>query len=569
MEQVTIGAIEGFCIGGGAALAVALDFRIMGRGGHIRIPEIALGMNMSWQSVPRMLHLMGPARTKQAVIIADEKISAQDAYEWRLVEQVVDDGKTFEAAMAFAEKIARQPPIPVAMTKLTVNRLAHALDDLASHMDRDQYALASLTDDHKEGVASFLERRKPRFKGQVKPMVNLPVAPAPFRHRLVHLADRLAGEGGLKIVAIGSSTTHGEGDITPYPARLQDALKARYPKRDIKVVNKGQNGQEAPDELKRFQQDVLDEKPDVVIWQVGTNAVWHGDDLDTAAAAIRYGLDLLADLPMDVVVMDLQYLPAVLTPDHIDAAERMVALIADAVATARGPVNLFKRFAYMRDWHELERRSFDSMVDPTDRCGSITATGASSGSSTRWPWSCSTPSRRRPKSGRCGVRVQAGQVRSCLTHDSHKIYYGIYRDSAFANPCENRENRCNFNQLRGTGGHAKSNSRAGLSTRILCCSSASARTMGMRSTRSPSFGITLTFGCGQSVPQITRSGAVSTSLRANGMASWNGGPAVDTRSKPEALTQHFGSRCISSSRILNGRCSSPSDAVTRAIWSIV
>ncbi len=166
MEQVTIGAIEGFCIGGGAALAVALDFRIIGRGGHIRIPEIALGMNMSWQSVPRMLHLMGPARTKQAVIIADEKISAQEAYEWRLVEQVVDDGKTFEAAMALAEKIARQPPIPVAMTKLTVNRLAHALDDLASHMDRDQYALASLTDDHKEGVASFLERRKPRFKGR-------------------------------------------------------------------------------------------------------------------------------------------------------------------------------------------------------------------------------------------------------------------------------------------------------------------------------------------------------------------------------------------------------------------
>ncbi len=166
MEQVTIGAIEGFCIGGGAALAVALDFRIMGRGGHIRIPEIALGMNMSWQSVPRMLHLMGPARTKQAVIIADEKISAAEAYEWRLVEQVVDDGKTFEAAMAFAEKIARQPPIPVAMTKLTVNRLAHALDDLASHMDRDQYALASLTDDHKEGVASFLERRKPRFRGR-------------------------------------------------------------------------------------------------------------------------------------------------------------------------------------------------------------------------------------------------------------------------------------------------------------------------------------------------------------------------------------------------------------------
>src|SRR5580704_10607633 len=113
MEQITIGAIEGFCIGGGVALAVALDFRVMARDAHLRVPEIGLGMNMSWQSVPRMLHLIGPARTKQAVIIADEKISAEQAYEWRLVEQVVDDGKTFEAAMALAEKIARQPPIPV------------------------------------------------------------------------------------------------------------------------------------------------------------------------------------------------------------------------------------------------------------------------------------------------------------------------------------------------------------------------------------------------------------------------------------------------------------------------
>jgi len=79
MEQVTIGAIEGFCVGGGAALAVALDFRHHGPRRAHPDPEIALGMNMSWQSVPRMLHLMGPARTKQAVIIADEKVSAQEA----------------------------------------------------------------------------------------------------------------------------------------------------------------------------------------------------------------------------------------------------------------------------------------------------------------------------------------------------------------------------------------------------------------------------------------------------------------------------------------------------------
>jgi len=138
----------------------------MARDAHMRVPEIGLGMNMSWQSVPRMLHLIGPARTKQAVILAHQRISAAEAHEWGLVEEVAEPGKAFEAAMALAAKVAAQPPLSVAMTKLTVNRLAHALDDLAGHMDVDQFALTSLTEDHKEGVAAFLGRRKPRFKGR-------------------------------------------------------------------------------------------------------------------------------------------------------------------------------------------------------------------------------------------------------------------------------------------------------------------------------------------------------------------------------------------------------------------
>ena len=73
------------------------------------------------------------------------------------MEEVADPGKAFDAAMALAAKVAAQPPLSVAMTKLTVNRLAHALDDLA---------LASMTEDHKEGVEAFLGRRKPQFKGR-------------------------------------------------------------------------------------------------------------------------------------------------------------------------------------------------------------------------------------------------------------------------------------------------------------------------------------------------------------------------------------------------------------------
>ena len=164
MDQVTIAAIEGHCIGGGAALVVSLDFRTCGKSAHFRIPEVELGMNMSWGSIPRLVALMGPARTKQAVILASDRIGADEALAWGLVEKVVGDGQALTAALAFAERIAAQPPLPVRMVKTSVNRVTHALADVAVHMDVDQNVLTSLTDDFREGTSAFREKRKPVFK---------------------------------------------------------------------------------------------------------------------------------------------------------------------------------------------------------------------------------------------------------------------------------------------------------------------------------------------------------------------------------------------------------------------
>ena len=135
----------------------------------------------------------------------------------------------------------------------------------------------------------------------------------------------------------------------------------------IDVVNRGKGGDEAPGERGRLQTDVIDENPSLVIWQVGTNAVWKAYDLDAVAKAIDGGLKMLlgSRLQMDVVLMDLQYAPAILSDNRIEAAERMVAMIAEAAA-ANPPVNLFRRFDLMRRWHEAERSSFDRMIDSSD-----------------------------------------------------------------------------------------------------------------------------------------------------------------------------------------------------------
>jgi lysophospholipase L1-like esterase len=200
---------------------------------------------------------------------------------------------------------------------------------------------------------------------------QIPVAPIPFEHGLPHFARSLA-KGQAKIVAIGSSTTAGEGNIAPYPQLLLPYLQGEYPSVKITMVNKGIGGEEAPAELLRFDADVISEKPDLVIWQVGTNAVWQGPpqtppppSFEETTKAIRDGIVKLRDQTQaDIILMDLQYVPAVLTPAKRGKAIAMVDAIRELAKDAG--VNVFRRFAFMKALYEVEQVSFDRMVDPTD-----------------------------------------------------------------------------------------------------------------------------------------------------------------------------------------------------------
>lgn len=164
IEAVTIAAVEGYCIGGGAALALSCDFRVMGAGAYLRLPEVPLGMNMSWRSIPGIVALAGPSRAKQFVMFG-EPLPADRALDWGMADEVTAKGEALEGARRWAAKVAALPPLPIRMTKEAVNAVAGATAHASIYMDRDQYLLATSTGDFREGVAAFREKRPPKFTG--------------------------------------------------------------------------------------------------------------------------------------------------------------------------------------------------------------------------------------------------------------------------------------------------------------------------------------------------------------------------------------------------------------------
>jgi enoyl-CoA hydratase/carnithine racemase len=164
MKQVTIAAIHGAGAGGGCCIPVACDFRIGSPDCKVGYPEVQRGMNLMWGALPQCVSLIGPARAKRMIMLGNLE-PAQTLLEWGFLDEVVERDGLMDRAREIAEDYASRPPIAVQMIKESVNAVSGAFDQAAMHMDIDQNILTSRTDDFKEGIAAFLEKREPDFKG--------------------------------------------------------------------------------------------------------------------------------------------------------------------------------------------------------------------------------------------------------------------------------------------------------------------------------------------------------------------------------------------------------------------
>lgn len=177
---------------------------------------------------------------------------------------------------------------------------------------------------------------------------------------LSRIAHKLAVHQTITIVAIGSSSTAGSGASSvqaTYPSRLAADLKQRFPTHTINVINRGVGGEEIPDMLKRFDKAVVANKPDLVLWQLGTNALIRDHRITDRGASIRAGLEKIRATGADIVLIDPQFAPKV---NEKPEAKHMVDFISN-IAKREG-VALFRRYEVMKRWSQVDHLPFPAFV---------------------------------------------------------------------------------------------------------------------------------------------------------------------------------------------------------------
>lgn len=165
LPPITIAAVHGHAIGGGASLTTACDFRIAAAGARVAIREASLGLSLAWHTVPKVVHLVGPARAKRMILFG-EPHPADQLLDWGFFDEVVPAAELPAAARALADKVLRQPPLPVQMTKASVNAATQALDRAVFHMDAPGVAWTGRTRDAARAREAFFRGETPDWEGE-------------------------------------------------------------------------------------------------------------------------------------------------------------------------------------------------------------------------------------------------------------------------------------------------------------------------------------------------------------------------------------------------------------------
>lgn len=145
IPQMTIAAIEGINVGGGIALTLCCDWRVQSEDCIMLLPEAQIGLPLSWQTVPRLVNIVGASKAKQLILLG-EKLTSREALELGLIDFIVPAGTALDKALSLAEKVNQNSRLVTTLTKHNVNTYANALGHLTTHMDIDQSVLCGLSE---------------------------------------------------------------------------------------------------------------------------------------------------------------------------------------------------------------------------------------------------------------------------------------------------------------------------------------------------------------------------------------------------------------------------------------
>ena len=158
MPQISIAAIEGYAVGGGLALSLACDWRVIAGDAFVSLPEIALGIPLTWGTIPRLVNLLGPAKAKRLTILC-ERFGAAEALAIGVADYTAPKGQALAQARSIAAQVLAQPAAAVRMSKESANAVATALNHAAGYMAHDQIALAASSPESRAARAAALKPR--------------------------------------------------------------------------------------------------------------------------------------------------------------------------------------------------------------------------------------------------------------------------------------------------------------------------------------------------------------------------------------------------------------------------